>query len=152
MNTLKGGHMPTRVLIDNFVGDPEAFYALVIEEVNQRSLPEVQFRWVEEAESNKRFFNNGEKLRALNVTFHLEWIVVFAYQLGNCFFVSTRLTNEPNTKLTTYLQDVRLHIFDTVVERSVKRALARHMEERGSALPGFLATNDNSVAAGQSAS
>jgi hypothetical protein len=135
--------MSTRVLIDNFTGDPEAFYALVIDEVNQRALSDIEYKWVEEAESEKRFFNKGDKVKALRVAFGTkEWIVVLAYQLGNCFYVSARSTHrfsEPGT----YLIEVLIYTFETVVDRAIKKALARHMEANGSSIPGFLAVNDN---------
>jgi hypothetical protein len=144
--------MNTRVLIDNFSGDAEAFYTLVIDEINQRALPDIEYIWVEEAESEKRFFNKGDKAKALRVAFRSkEWIVVFAYQLGACFYVSARMTHrfsEPDT----YLLGVLIYTFETVVERATKRALARHMEERGSALPSFLGANDNVPVSQQSTS
>jgi hypothetical protein len=137
--------MGTQVLIDNFAGNPDEFYSLVIEEINLRELPDkVEYRWVEEAESDKRLFNKGDKAKALQIVFKTQWMVVFAYPLGKTFFVSARVVNrfhDPET--TTYLYDVIMHGFETVVERSTKKALARHMENKQAPIPKFLAANDN---------
>jgi hypothetical protein len=136
--------MGTQFLLDSFVGDPEEFYSLVIEEINQRELPDIEYKWMEEAESEKTFFNKGAKAKALQVRFKGEWIEVFGYQLGTCFFVSTRVTNrfyDPET--STYLYDVIVHCFEKSIERSTKKALARHMESRRAPVPKFLAANDN---------
>ena|ERR1044071_515323 len=137
--------MGTQFLFDDFFGNPEEFYSLVIEEINQRELPDkVEYKWLEEAESEKRLFNKGDKAKSLQVAFKTEWMVIFAYQIGKCFFVSTRLTKRfHDAQASTYLYDIIMHCFETVVERSTKRALARHLESRRAPVPKFLAANDN---------
>ena len=136
--------MGTQFLLDSFVGDPEEFYSLVTEEINLRELPGIEYKWVEEAESEKTFFNKGAKAKALQVRFKSEWIAVFGYQLGTCFFVSTRVTNRfYDPQQSTYLYDVIVHCIEKSIERSVKKALARHMENRRAPVPTYLAANDN---------
>jgi hypothetical protein len=136
--------MSVRILTDNFVGSPEEFYGLVIEEINARALPEIEFKWVEEAESDKKLFNKGDKAQALRVAFKTEWIVVFAYQIGACFLVTTRLTNRFHEgNKSTYLYDTLMFTFEKVVDRCARRALARHMEGRGITAPNYLAVNDS---------
>jgi hypothetical protein len=137
--------MGSRVLIDGFQGDPNEFYGLVIEEVNQRSLSDVKFNWVEEAESEKRFFNKGDKAPALGIAFgDHERIVVFAYQMGNCFYMSSRITHRfGNPDNNTYLVEVLIYTFESVVNVATKRALVRHMEARRAPIPKFLVENDN---------
>jgi hypothetical protein len=145
--------MATKILIDNFTGNTSEFYALFTEEINARQLPELEFRWVEEAESEKRLFNKGQKLPALQVAFKSEWIVVFAYQLGNCFFVSVRTTNTfHNPETSTHLYDAMMFCFEHVVERSTRQALRRHMESRSVSVPSFLYANDNEARREQPAS
>ncbi len=136
--------MAIRILTDNFVGSPEEFYSLAIEEINLRALPGIEYSWIEEVESEKKFFNKGEKARALRVAFKTEWITVFAIQIGGCFFLSTRVTNrfhDPTQR--PFLYEVFMFTFEKTVDRSARRALARLMEKHGITAPNYLAVNDN---------
>lgn len=144
--------MSTRILIDNFVGDPDDLYSLLIEEVNLRALPEIEFNFVEEAESEKRLFNKGDKAKALRIAFKTENVVVFAYQIGRCFFVSTRLTHRfHEATKSTYLYDVQMFTFERVVDRATKRALARYLESKNASVPSFLVASDNAELSEQTA-
>lgn len=145
--------MSTRILIDNFAGNASEFYALVVEEIKQRGLPEVEYGWTEEAESDKKFFNKGVKAPSLRVSFKTMVISVFAYQLGACFFVSARMTRQfRDPQQITFLYETFMFTFESVVDRATKRALARHMESRSMPVPSFLAANDNFAQAEQPAS
>lgn len=46
--------MGSQLLIDNFTGNPQEFYALVTEEINERGLPDLEFKWMEEKETDNR--------------------------------------------------------------------------------------------------
>jgi hypothetical protein len=136
--------MAIRILTDNFVGSADELYSLVIEEINLRALPEIKYTWVQEAESEKKFFNKGDKAVALQVAFKTELINVFAYQIGACFLVSTRITNRfHDADTTTFLYEAMMFTFEKVVDRATRRALARHLEGRGVTTPDYLVVNGN---------
>lgn len=126
-------------LIDNFIGDSEELYSLVIEEI-KRSLPDVEFGWSEEVEKPDKWLDKGQKVRMLSVTFRYERVFVFALQVGMSFFVSTRDAFRKTDR--TYIQNVYLTCFDTIVSRSTRKALARYLESRKHPVPGFLLPED----------
>ncbi len=137
--------MAIQILTDNFVGNPEQFYSLVVAELNTRALPGIRYDWVLETEFEKGLFKKGgESGQMLRVEFKNRWMFVFCFQVGTSFFVSTRTqANFDNQVGSTYLQNVILLCFEKAVDRSTRSALARYMESRSFPVPAYLAANDN---------
>ncbi len=128
--------MGVYVLIDDFRGDPQEFYNLVVEEINKRELTDVKYDWVQEVESTKMFFNKGDKTQALRISFRGHSMNVLGYQIGGSFHASARTSVAPTTKVTTgFLYETIMDCFEEVVKRSVRAALARHLEARSVPVP-----------------
>ena len=127
--------MSLYILADEFVGDPDTFYNLVVEEINKRGIEGVEYNWSTEVESTKLFFNKGDEARALRVMYRKYWINVLGYQIGNSFHVSTRFTWSIDPEKTAFLYEAIMDCFAEAVDRSTKAALVRHMEERSAAIP-----------------
>jgi hypothetical protein len=134
--------MSVGILIDGFVGNPEEFYSLVVEEVNKRELPDVKFGWLSETESTKMFFNRGDKARALSVSCKGESITVLGYQIGRCFHVSSRTAWETENDKAGFLFHAIRAAFEQVVDRAARTAVSRHMEAKNSAPPEFLKVDE----------
>jgi hypothetical protein len=134
--------MSVGILIDGFVGNPDEFYSLVVEEVNKRELPDVQFGWTADSESTKTFFNRGDKAKALSVSCKGQGITVLGYQIGRCFHVSTRTLWETENDKAGFLFHAIRSCFEQVVDRATRTALSRHMEARSSAPPEFLKVDE----------
>jgi hypothetical protein len=138
--------MSVEIFADNFIGDPDNFYSLVIEEVKESGL-DVQFSWRAETEFlGGMFKDTGKEAKLLTLLYRKKWLHVFCLQVGKSFFVSTRIGGnfDDDAATRTYIQNVHLLCYQRTVDRCVRRALTRHMEARNFPVPAHLtAANDN---------
>ncbi len=121
--------MSFNVLIDDFVGDPEALYRMTVEEVRKRQMDDVTFDYAEEVES-KKLFRAGDKARSLRVSFRHHRINVLAYQIGTSFVLSVRKTYTAEPEKAAILYNLLVAAFEATVERSARRALSRLLGEK----------------------
>lgn len=123
------------LLIDEFEGNPEELYNLVVEEVNRRAIPGVEFSWGQEGEKVK-LLSLGGAVKVLRVSFRGEYFHVVAHQIGRCFHVSARVavgaTADPKAG---FLHDISMACFEQVVKRATRTALKRHLEARNAPIP-----------------
>lgn len=138
--------MSLQILSDNFVGDPNDFYSLVIEEIKEGGL-DVQFSWRAEAEFlGGMFKDRGQEAKMLTLLYRKKFIHVFCLQVGKSFFVSTRpeANFDEGAATRTYFQNVHLLCYQKTVDRCTRKALTRHMEAKSFPVPAHLtAANDN---------
>jgi hypothetical protein len=134
--------MGFNVLIDDFVGDPEALYRFTVEEVEKRQIEGVTFDYAEEVES-KKLFRSGDKTRSLRVSYRFHKVNVLGYQVGTSFVVSVRKTHTSEPDKAAVLYDLLVMVFEETVNRGARRALARLLGERNySPLPEGLEPRD----------
>ncbi len=132
------------ILVDEFEGDPKEFYEQVKEEVKKREIPAVKFKEKSEFRS-KGWFSGSEVAPTLSVGDETSEVLVFAYQYGRSFHVSTRAywqsikmaQREREGKLL-YLEEVRSGCFTENVNRAVRTALEDHLKKRKAPVPPTL--------------
>lgn len=137
--------MGVQILNYEVQGDQEELYSLVVEEVQKASIPEIEFRFVDEEEVEKPglFGKKGVTVKMLKVVFRHRWVGIVGLQFGTSFFVSAR----PDLDLhkedgRSYLQNVFFLCFEKHVYRATRMAMKRFLEKRG--LPATPpAANDN---------
>lgn len=137
-------------LLDEFRGDPHAFYELVVEEVNRRQFPGVEFGWLKEAET-VGLFTLGRTTDVLRVSFEGMSVHVLAYQVGRCFYVSAHVAHTPKPRARDgKLQKIALRCFGAMVPHAARAALARHLTQRHTEVPKDLLKEGNLFPSGSS--
>ena len=125
-------------LIDDFTGDPQELYNFVVEEISKSGLEGITYSQGNDLEF-VRFFRTGDKAPSLSVDFRGKRFCVLGYQIGRFFHVSLRTTLEPEADIQHgYLYHITMSCFETVVRRSVKRAVTRHLQARNAPVPESL--------------
>lgn len=143
-----------QVLIDDFSGDPKELYALVKEEVEKREVPDIKFLDDTEVRGKKggflgAIFAGTEQATSLIVADKIQSVKVLAYRFGRGFLVSTRsfwkdLTfakQETEGKLL-WLEEVYSGCFAETVNRAVRAALSRYLQQRQVPVPPNLDPRD----------
>lgn len=130
--------MGISLLLDGFTGDPQALYNVVVEEINQRQLPDVEFGWAQEGDS-AGFMKLKGAVTALKITFRGHGIHVLGFQVGRCFHVSARTVYEAKPDPHAgFLRAVALACFLSVVNQAVRDAVRRQLEDRQGSIPAEL--------------
>jgi len=127
--------MSVYILVDDFTGDVEEFYGLVVEEINRRGLPDLKYDWEREVEKHNLFFSRGAEARALRVQWKKQWKNVLAYQFGTSFLVVTRFTWSVDPQKAGFLHHAMTSAFSEIVDRAARSALRRHLEAKNAAVP-----------------
>jgi hypothetical protein len=124
------------IMIDDFIGDPDELYNLVVEEINKREIPGIHFSWGEEVESTKMFFNKGDKAKSLYISFRDHIMFVLGYQVGRSFVALSDITHTPPEKLKAgLLHHLILNCYMESIRRSIRTALSRHLKTRNRPVP-----------------
>ena len=136
--------MAMAILIDEFDGDPQELYGMVTEEIKKREIPGVKFGSTTEIRS-KGWFSGPEMAPTLAVVDGTHRMLVFAYQFGRSFHVSTRaywekvkMAEKERVGKLAFLEDVRSGCFSETVDRAVRAALTKHLEKRQAPIPSAL--------------
>jgi hypothetical protein len=140
--------MALNILIDEFDGDPSEVYDLTQAEIKKREIPGVEFGESTEKRS-KGWFVRKEKAPMLVINDDMLRIKLLAYQYGRSFHVSTRhywlhegLVEADRAGNLAFLEEVRAGAFSETVDRSVRSALAIHLEKRQKPVPPSLNPKD----------